>query len=362
MNQNQPALLWHEHRQRYYCKYTCYDESGQLRPKWVYFSADKEASQRAYDQEMLQWREHRTARNEEIRNQPRTRRQRKLLGDVIKEFYQAREIQGRSVYTLAHLRNSLRRFAAIYAEWDATAFAVGNLQDFKAYLVKLKPKLSAKTIDHELAAAKAVLRWGAHMGYIRPIMLDVVELLPVPRPRPKGYALADAKRMHQLAPDHLKPWIQLTWLTLCRPTETIRLIQGLGDWVDDDGDAAVPRGVVRDRYRVFKLAWGHSKTPNRFIVFSRRALSALDQAEPRYSRTDSFSTACARIEDESGEPAGYRPHFLRHGAATYLHKIAGVDRATVDLALGHVLSRVSETYQPIDFAVLRQTVDRIPSL
>lgn len=363
MNQNQPALLWHDHKKVWYTKYSRYDDQDEYRPRWSYFTPSKAESQPLYDSEMAVWREHRNRRNAEVRSQPRIKPTTgRIVGDVIKEFLVVKAASGRSHYTIRHLSYSLGRFSGIYSTWDAAAFDIQCLQSFKVFLSKIAPKLSNKTIDHELAAAKAIARWGCGMGYFRPMMLDVIELLPVEETDPKGYTLKEARTMYRLAPVFLKPWIDLTWLTMCRPTETVRITQGLGDWCDDYGKVATNQATARKRFGVFKLKFGHSKTSNRYIVFSQQALRAMERAEPRYSRTDSFSTACARIVDKSGEPVGYRPHFLRHGCATYLNRSEGADRAIVDLALGHTPGRVSLTYQPREFEALRRLMNAVPSL
>lgn len=369
MNQRQPSLLWHEAKGVWYVKYTIRDSLGNLRPKWVYFGPDKKLAQEGYDREMLAWREHRNRRNAELRTRPTVRRERMRVADVVDKFYDARETRGRSPLTLAFLRNSLRRFLGVYGDQDAGVLCLRNLQDFHAWLCRIKPekgrqkggktppeRLSDKTIAHELASVKSLCRWAAAMGFMQPMALDLIQPPDLPDPRPRGYTLADAKRMHRLAPEHLKPYILMTWLTACRPTEAVRLGLGLFDWLDDREEVPANQQRARERWGLAKLHHKASKTPNRIILFSPAALTALARIDGRYRRTDSYSTACDRHCD------GMRPHFLRHGSAQYMGQRLRAARADVDTVLGHVPSRVSRAYQPIDWKALRALVARIPSL
>ena len=243
-------------------------------------------------------------------------------------FFRSRG-RARAEHTLAHIRNSARRFLAYFAEWPAETIRPAALQAYKEQLQDLG--LADKTVNHHVAAAKSILRFGSAMELIPACNLDAVQMIPLRRPAKKGYSPKQVGDMWARSPPHVRHWIALHWHTLARPMEMVRLVNGWGEWIEP--------WLFRPEA---------AKTSGRHLVLTRHALSLLSRCEARWTRLDSYGTAVWRA-------CGRYPHPIRHGAAQYLVR-RGVDRATIDLVLGHVPSRVSSIYNPIRYDALRETI------
>src|SRR5690606_32832876 len=87
------------------------------------------------------------------------------------------------------------------------------------------------SVNHEMSAIKGMLKWGAELEIIPPIMLSGIRALRLGPPKKKGYPPEVLHAMLSATPEHLQWWIMLNWLTLARPEEMCRLVRRVGDWV-----------------------------------------------------------------------------------------------------------------------------------
>ena len=304
------------------------DHKGQNIVKWGgrvhYLGVDKARAQVKYAQEIVKWAQWRAERTR-VPARPRTL----ITVFELYERYLAAKKGQRAEQTILHIKNSLRRFLITFSTMPAESIRPVVLQDFKQSLGKLA--LAPRTINHEIAAAKAMLRYGWRMELIPVVDLGIVEPIPLPRPKPKGYTPAQVKAMIYKAPPYLACWIELHWNLMARNMEMIRVVGDAGEWPEP-----------------WLFRPDQAKTGGRHLVFSNHSLTLLDVCEPRYTRMDSYGTACGRA-------CGCYPHAIRHGAAQYLHS-QGVGRAEIDQALGHLPSRVSVTYNPVEYEPLRATM------
>lgn len=238
----------------------------------------------------------------------------------------------RSRFTIAHLNHSLRAFVAVYGGELAECIRPAVVQAWKADMVQ--DDYSPKTVNHCIAAIKAMFRWGAEMELIPAVALTAIKPIRLARPEPQRYSVQQFADLLTITRDsQVAAWALLQWLTMARPAEMPRLV---------------------GRQGVFSKPWifvpKQAKTAGRQLVLSEAALKVLALCEPRWTTHFGYRKAMWTETDRA-----YCPHPLRHGAASYLHS-RGVAREMCDLALGHVLPRVSETYVPRNTSVLRETM------
>jgi len=321
-----PPKLHQHHRGQFFVKY-----AGQRH--WL--GSDKKVAQIEYADHLRRWGEWKSKKAEtRVRVLPGGP---KRIVDVYDAFIDQRRACVTS-YTTVFYEGSLRRFIAVYGRYPADMVRVGEILAFRSDLLSMG--LARKTVNHEIGAIKTLMQWGAGMEFMPALPLQAIKALSLPPVPKKGYKLADVRKMMAKAEDKLKPWIAVNWLTMARPMEMVRLVAREGVFES--------KGVFR---------FNESKTSTRsgeprHLVLSDLALKWLGKSEPLYSRLDSYSRSVRRACGAGG------PHPLRHGAASHLHSL-GVDRVTVDLILGHLPSRVSRSYVPIDWPALRPTVSRL---
>jgi integrase len=316
MNTRKPKLSWHRASRRYYVRY---------RGKCHYLGRDIAAARTAYDEHMVEWATWRAQRNAQLILRPTPN---PTIADVYDRFLRSREPEV-APETLLHYRSHLRRFTALYRAWPAANISAVNLQALRQDLITMG--LAARSVNHEINAIKTMMRWAIDLALIPPINLRAVRTLRLDAPPVRGYSLAEVRHMIKRAPSRLKSWIRVNWLTAARPMEVLRLVFKQGEWIEQG---------------VFTLTRG--KTLNRHLVCSELALRHLKRCRPIYHYLNSYGQACRRA-------TGLTPHPLRHGAATHLAQL-GVPRTTIDAILGHLPSRTSRTYQPIDWQSLRESV------
>jgi len=258
------------------------------------------------------------------------------MADILERFLEFKRLEGGADVENFYAKH-LKRFAHAYGQARGDLIRAKHLQALKEDM--LRHGYAPRTVNHDLQAVKTLLRWGAGMEYAPLMDLRIVRGVPLPEPPDRSLPVAKVRRMVATAPETLAPWLAINYLCLMRPSEVVRVVQQEGEWESD--------GIYKIRSKVGR----RTRQPRR-VVFSRLALKWLGQCEPRWTRLDSYSQA---VRDFFG-PGG--PHPLRHSGATHLIR-AGVDRATVDLLLGHLPPRVSLTYAQIRWSSLRRTAARL---
>jgi len=322
-----PKLSFHKHRKTYFIKW-----GGHFH--WL--GKDRALAERLYLEDATKglpaWTKWKISRE---RATPRPHAV-PIVAELLLRFFDAKATEG-GPGTLRFYKGSLARFGRRYGRWPADSVTPFVLQTFKDNLLRLG--LARKTVNHEIAAVKTAYLWGSDLLLIPPANFRGVRSLPLPPPEPKGYTLTEVREMLKRVDADLAAWIALAWLTAARPSEVVRVVNGEGQWAE--------AGVYRLPGKT-TLRSGHF----RHLAFSERALLVLQSCRPRWRRPGSWSWAMRRVLGPGG------PHPLRHGAATHLIR-AGVTRAQVDLILGHLPPRVSLTYAPIEWQLLRQSVARL---
>lgn len=249
-----------------------------------------------------------------------------------------------------YLRRHLRRFLNL---WGTTPIAeicspdlargvyqppiVGILTDLQDDLKRMG--LASKTINHDVGAVKTMFRWAARKGYAPSVPFDLVRTLPTSpgdpvELEPRAIRLL-VRAVERVEPELARHW-SINYLTMCRPSETIRIVAvaaGLRDGLApaDAGGAWSP--IVRDGTRVaggrllelFEHKTAHHAQRRRVIV-TDECRRHIESARPRWSRLDSYSAFSRRH--------GVAPSWLRDSAANHLRS-GGVAEADVDLLLGH---------------------------
>lgn len=321
MNDRQPQLSWHAASGQWFCKW-----NGQ----WHYFGADKAIADVLYAESMVERAKWRLSVTRAAG--PRRRGRRISVWELYDRFIHAKQAEHRPV-TVQFYRGSLRRFVALHKLAPAAAINAMDIQAFKEELLRLA--FARKTVNHEVACIKTMIQWGIDLDLLPPVNLHGVRLLKLDPPPAKGYTLAEMRQRFLDLPTRYKPLWAVNWLTACRPSELVRVINGQGDW---------PRPWL---FRPHE-----KKTAGRHIVFSKLALIWLRRCAPIVSRPDTYSLGVRR----HCAPGG--PHPLRHGAASHLAQL-GVDRREIDFLLGHLPPRVSQTYVPADYSALLPTASRL---
>ncbi len=321
MNTRKPGLSKHKASGQWYVEW-----GGRCR----YLGKDKAKARELYAEQIVEWAKWRAGRDGPA-GVTAPRRTAITIWELYKRFMASKRVECASA-TVEFYRHALRPFTAHYAVWLAESFKAKDLQGYKE--VQMAKGHGPKHVKHLVSAAKTLLQYGMDLHDLPAINLKGVKSPQVPRPEPKGYTITTMRKMVIDAPDGLKPWLRVNWLTLARPMEVVRMVHGDGEWVNPwlfQPDAA--------------------KTLGRRIVLSKLALRHLKHCAPHWSRLDSYGRACRRLNNDHG----LTPHPLRHGAAQRLGFL-GADRETIDLILGHAPRRVSETYLPIDWKALRESV------
>lgn len=341
----QPRMCFDKTLQRWYVKW-----GGKRR--WL--STDRDEAEVLYAEEIAAWAKWQADRAVERAERLRLRPNRvSRIADLYAHFINAREQDGAAPLTLRFYNASLRRFLRLWGDVSPDLFGTQQLHVFREHL--LGCGLNPKTIAHELNCIRTLFTWGADLEFCGPKNLRGCRNPAVPpRQKPKGWTPAQLRRIIKKLPERVKPWAVTQYACAARPSEIIRLVHEQGEWVE--------RGVFR--LEVSKSEW-RSKQP-RHLVLSAWALSWLKKCEPDFSTLSSYRNAFGvrRVRDrETGTqrsvcvvPGG--PHPLRHTAASHLLR-SGVDRADVDLVLGHLPTRVSLTYAPPEWQALRRLAARL---
>lgn len=257
--------------------------------------------------------------------------------DVCEQFVRTKEVEGgRSLAD--YYRKHLARFLAIAGPLRADTVRAAHLLDLRRAMVA--KGYAPKTVNHDVIACKAAIRWAMDMDMIPYVTLRAARSLPLGPPPDKSLSHAQVLFLiYGSASKNMAAWLAVQYLCVARPTEVLRLVHRQGSWLEDG---------------VFQLDRGKADlvtSQRRCLVVTPRAAAWLALAEPRWTRLDSYSQAV-------GDVHPYRPGRLRHSAATHLRR-AGATGEDIARLLGHVPSRVHATYARPDYSRLRSVADRL---
>lgn len=370
-----------------------------------YFSRDKAASQKSYEASLIEWATWRQQR-------PVAAPPRKAItvGELAVLFLREKAVEC-DAHSLRWYQKHLTRFVNVHKDLAAAEISKANLQALKTDMLRgvvraggngSPPRLvpyAPATINHDIRACKSLFLWAYESDHLAaPPKLRLVKRVPCEPPAPKHLERAEircwirccltgigtidpsapadkqwgarsdlrtrAPMDPQAAQPELADWLELNYLTGCRPSELPRLLCHEGFFIDPRTGSQL-HGLARSP--VFRMATSktsrRTQTP-RYITLNTRAQELLRQLHRRYSSgggsagalpwaaPDAYSAAVRRLCGPGG------PHPLRHSAATHLGE-SGVDRATVDLFLGHSASAVSRTYDPATYRPLLEIAERL---
>lgn len=305
---------------------------GRFFTKWGgkrhFFGRDQAKAMVGYQASLDQWQAWNSEKDRARRSI--TSKRLKLI-DIAEQFIETKRSEGGD--NLArYYSKQLRRFLHLFGQDYADRIRAMDLLKLKAQM--LAQHFAPKTINHDLVAIKAMLNWASGIELVPAANLRAAKVLPLPPVRVRALSHFEVLSFVHGAPEPMRYWLGTQYLTAARPTEMVRIAQGQGEWVAD-GVFRLDRGKMDLKTRMA-----------RHVIFSPLALSWLTRVEPTWARLDSYSQA---VRDKCGAGG---PHPLRHSAATHLI-LAGADRASVDLILGHAPTRVSLTYAQVDFRPLR---------
>lgn len=282
-------------------------------------------------------------------------RQRHLtVVELAERFLAEYAAEGRAE-TARKFRGHLARFLAVTGRLRADELSLRVLTAWRADLVGLMQpprKLAPRTINHDIGAVKTLLKWAAERELAPPIALGALRKVPAPPPRfdrlTREQVLGMVDRAERADRD-LACYVALTYLCVMRPSETVRVVLGMGDFVP----VAMPDGTVHPR-GVFVLP--EHKTVRRVshprhVIFSDEALIWFDSVRPRWKRLDSFSAKCVSICERG-------PKLLQKAACWHL-QLAGVPEEDIDLIQGHAVPGVRRHYRQAELGRHRDAASRL---
>ncbi len=255
--------------------------------------------------------------------------------------------------------------------------------------------LSPKTINHDLTAIKRLFAWGAERGLVPELPWRALRKLPTRRGEPVVWTPAAIRaqidRALALGGDasRVGPWLAVNYLTACRPSEVVTLVNLVCGWPDTtpgaapgsirrrrsaprgpgvpglgrlvalgaDGQAvpaaAQPTDPVLAELRVHKNDWrddsGESEPLTRRLIVTPQARRWLEVCRPAWATLDGYSSAARDAGLE------LRPSHCRDSAASHLRH-AGADLADTALVLGHAHRGEWPSYAQVPWRALAARV------
>lgn len=314
-----------------------------------YLGRDKEEAEKRYRQSLAEWLEWRKGREEQRQHVRRAQRlgHNMTVIDLAEEFLDAKLAQN-GVETWRYYRRHLWRFVWTWAPTRLNMLKrrhiillVQQMQSGYRRKDGTVRRYAAKTIRHDVTAIGTMLRWAMDLDYMPVIVLTGIKTPPIGPPPDKSLSVERVRELiASMDPEREGPWCAIQYLTGMRVSEVGKVVRSEGRWIGE-GLFELDRGKMDLR----------TQQP-RVIVFSDEALTWLARCKPIWGLYQSYSTAVRQAY-------GIQPSAFRHSAAKHLHHIHRVDRANVDLILGHTPSGVSVTYNPIAYEQLRALVARI---
>lgn len=307
---------------------------GRYFNKWAgkkhYFGKDLPAARLLHAESLREWALWQEARQQALRLAPQAR---PLIVDIAERFMNAKQLEG-GIDLRRYYAKHLLRFLRLFHSARGNEIRGRNINAVKEFM--LQRGYAPKTINHDIGAIKTLMTWAMDQEYIPDINLRAAKKLRLGPPKSRALDFITVYTMIHEAPPPAQAWLAVTYLTAARPTETVRLVNGLGEWVE------------QDVFRVSKGKTDQQTREPRHLILSPLARLWLLACEPVWSRLDSYSAGVRRVCGNGG------PGALRHSAATFLRR-GGTSREDIDLYLGHTPSRVSRTYTREGFSHLRAT-------
>ncbi len=297
--------------------------------KRFYFGRDPAEAARRFADSLEQWTAWRDEKQLAFDIRPRDR---VTVAELADQFLDAKELQG-GPDLRAYYSKHLKHFLIGFGWLDAVAVTVRNLNTVREE--RMRRGFAPKTVNHDITAMKCLMQWAMDLEHIPPVNIKGCKKLSLGAPPDKSLPRGRVWQLLFCVAEPVRSWLAVNYLTMARPTEVVRIVRKEGTW-SEPGVFRLDRSKMEFRTR-----------QPRHVVFSDAALRWLANCEPRWSRLDSYSGAVRAACGAGG------PHPLRHSGATHLHSM-GVDRASIDLLLGHLPSRVSQTYARIEWQPLRE--------
>lgn len=347
--------------------------TGQWYTRWGgrthYFGADKALAEAKFldpegrhDGALVHWLRVNSRRSGESAERRRVRRSSVRVHEMVEGYLAALEGKGRAAWTLAHNRGHLRRFANTFGAHYTHELSGELLEAWGIDLRRLG--LSPKTITHDIACVRAMLKWAARRKMVTAEALLEAQLLERPRLTahdPVALELAQIHRaIERVSTSNPKlAWsIELLFLTAMRPGELVRVSRGEGRWTPVPPAA----GIEAPERCILSLA--EHKTVGRTgemrrLVLCGRAVELVDRlhairppGSPRWPSTNAIGKAFR----DAG--VGFQPKDLRSSAATHL-RWAGAAQADAGRFLGHKQPGELPTYLQEAWPALLASADRL---
>ncbi len=306
--------------------------TGQWFTKWGgkhrYFGKDRAIAEELYWESIADWREWRKNKRAAIE------RQRAIVAGVtVDEIYQrfiSDKQRERGAGASEYYTKHLGRFVGLYGSFTVDLIQPEHLHGFKQYMMDATSpatgkKFGPKTINHDLTAIRVMFNWAGGLGLVPPVNLRGVKNLPIGPTIDRTLTRPQVRKMLAGAPAKVRPWLEINYLALLRPSEVVRVVQGQGEWLER-GVFVLDRGKMDERASI-----------KRHCLFSARALKSLAKCEPHWSRLDSYSAFVRSVCDHG-------PKILQKSAAAHLVKHHSATPADVELLLGHTVGRLASTY------------------
>jgi len=307
-----------------------------------YLGMDQGEARVKYAENLQRWAEWQAAA---IARRPRAGPVR-MVSDLLTEWLDAILVDAgekAKTYYTAHSG----RFRDVAGRMPISAVSADMLMKLKATMVQAG--YAARTVNHDLKAAKRFLQWCEDAGHCAPVKLRTVKMMRPGASEPKAVPMDEARKWVARvggADARLRPWLALALLTGCRPVEVGRLVRGEGEWWRPD--------LGEHGRCVFKMANKAAKATGtfRYVVLSPEALAWLRVAKPHWGTASGYWQAVEAAGGAGGS------HFLRHSAWTFLRS-TGLPLTDVQLMLGHAVPGAWRHYEVTPWHVYQRKVARL---
>lgn len=330
-----PTLKLHKATGQWYVRYA---------GKCHYLGKHKAAAERQLPAEITKWAAWAQGRTDKRPVNATSR----TLGDVALEWL---ELKATDVgeEAMRDARTFIARFLAAWGHIPCIEVVAPRVNP-TAWLNALKSDMKdqgfkPRTINKTIRTAKALLHYGADMGYLPQFNLRQARGLPLGAKRRIDRTIDDVIAFIvtcENADARLYPWLRIAYLTACRPKELVAMMKREGRWEQETAHrgGAVWRCANKVAYRT---------GDDRYISLTSHALALLREGwslreaagvAPNGARQNAVQSQSglqqyvrtAAQRSPTGGVGGL--HFLRHSAATHLGQ-QGVQAEDIDLALGH---------------------------
>ncbi len=267
----------------------------------------------------------------------------------------------------AHTLRAYRRDLEDYLRFLEKSPEEAELADLRAFVIRLRRKVSARTVARKLSAVKSFYRFLLRRGLLRETALLALSGPRLSRDLPRVLTVDEALKLVENATPR-------DFWTL-RDRVALELLYGAGLRASE-----VCGLRVNDLHLETRLIRVRGKgRRERLVPFGRKALEALRAYLPQ---RESFLSALGKHREEHlllnrrGGPLSPRslqrivkkyaaelglsdvhPHVLRHSFATHLLE-SGADLRSIQELLGHSRLTTTERYTHLDFGHLARVYDQ----